>query len=965
MMTVDPPTTTDPRTEQCVNPQQIVTSFFFGASFAQLTACFKLPFPAIYKILQDHIRRLVPQLEQTIAVKDQEIQWANESLQQAEAEIMDLRAAIRVKDEEMSAINVKEQENECINERLQHAEAEIMDLRTAIRAKDEEMSAWINTVGERENCIDQMRRELAGEARRLHKQIEDLSSANEEYKHKELQQESEIQTLATQLAMRQWPYYLLEIEIPLTDEPQTDQKQDLVRVATKEKQVLDMFCQTDDLSTVCDATEATPEEIFRILRRRFRLPDQGFLAGIDLPKNWQVDRQKLAETVRESSFLFSLAVVDSSFGCRTIRDLVTLLGIAFDDFSQFPERNWQFMAAFVVEMIAKSVVRIPPTAVNLESQITALKSLRGSLTRKFRTVKADHEREKSELRMEIRDLRRQLSQRQASGWQATGPCETDLPPILREMNEVLARKGVRRYSDQMYYAAVVVLFRSRSTFEFLRDLGFPFPAPNSVYEHFRPRLTASLARLKSADQVDPYLSSLIEQHPEIAAGATLAVDAVACSSTFIGIKNIQRGDIHYLFVVLLEPLVPTAKCYPLFVIESSQGIGNDEIQAQIDQIIGITQTRIHRVFLGSDGDKSYNERNHSFMGFWEPFYKEFGLERVLDELKAYPLVFPVSDLLHLAKNFRIRFLLYLLTFVFGDTSTTINHEKYLDIVGRGPAFTDMSPLGKMRDAYPLAMARLENIVALIDHDAIAEAVALLPLSLTLNAIRLETIPSTTRTNLLTISFFLVRDLFESKANGTDTNPETTPSGQDLPITIFLSQWSERFMDTVLDLIVCIDEYPDLALDRVSTHPLETFFGVMRQDANDVNTPDELEHTIAHTDIVNEAYRDLGLTTKVRNRISVGGVRIGDSAPPAKIFNVPWPENLTPNVIADICLRAVHMRPDAPAGLLSDEEQVWFWQFVQYLRDLAKAAEASATNNEINQRFISGSGSKIRTHQVCT
>jgi hypothetical protein len=52
-------------------------------------------------------------------------------------------------------------------------------------------------------------------------------------------------------------------------------------------------------------------------------------------------------------------------------------------------------------------------------------------------------------------------------------------------------------------------------------------------------------------------------------------------------------------------------------------------------------------------------------------------------------------------------------------------------------------------------------------------------------------------------------------------------------------------------------------------------------------------------------------------------------------------------------------------LLTDEEQVWFWQFVQYLKDVTKAAHASATNNEINQGLISGSGGKIRTHLVCT
>lgn len=64
----------------------------------------------------------------------------------------------------------------------------------------------------------------------------------------------------------------------------------------------------------------------------------------------------------------------------------------------------------------------------------------------------------------------------------------------------------------------------------------------------------------------------------------------------------------------------------------------------------------------------------------------------------------------------------------------IDHENVLDVLRRGPAFTDLPPLGKMRDAHPVAMARLENIMQLIESNAILEAVTLLPLSLTLDMI---------------------------------------------------------------------------------------------------------------------------------------------------------------------------------------------------------------------------------------
>jgi hypothetical protein len=132
------------------------------------------------------------------------------------------------------------------------------------------------------------------------------------------------------------------------------------------------------------------------------------------------------------------------------------------------------------------------------------------------------------------------------------------------------------------------------------------------------------------------------------------------------------------------------------------------------------------------------------------------------------------------------------------------------------------------------------------------------------------------------------------------------------------------------------------------------------DAHDVNTPDEMERTIAHTHIVKEAQWHLGLEERVHNRMNLAGVRLDASAPPGRMYEVEIPESLSPDVIADICLHAVHVGKDG----LPDDEAVGFLNFVEYLRMLGRAADESVRNKEINQRFISGSGGQIRTHLVC-
>jgi hypothetical protein len=190
------------------------------------------------------------------------------------------------------------------------------------------------------------------------------------------------------------------------------------------------------------------------------------------------------------------------------------------------------------------------------------------------------------------------------------------------------------------------------------------PAPATIYENFRADLQNSVTRLKTFDQIASYLDARIAEHPEIAAGVVLGVDPVSCANTCVGMKQIEEGEVAYLFVVYLQPLSPKAKCSPLFIIDSKSGMADNEIQLKIDEIIAITQSHVARVFLASDGDPSYNNRHHEFMAFWEDIYEKWGFERVLMSLKDYLGVVPLSDLLHLAKNFRNLFLKHLLTFTF-------------------------------------------------------------------------------------------------------------------------------------------------------------------------------------------------------------------------------------------------------------------------------------------------------------
>jgi hypothetical protein len=124
-----------------------------------------------------------------------------------------------------------------------------------------------------------------------------------------------------------------------------------------------------------------------------------------------------------------------------------------------------------------------------------------------------------------------------------------------------------RDSKNLYYAAVVIMFRSRSTYEFLRTF-LPLPSPRAVYSHFGSARAASRGRLQSLDAMIAYLSVQIALSPELTAGCVCAIDAISCSNTFMGTRRIDMSDIAYLFLLYLRPINLNIKCYRLFVIES-------------------------------------------------------------------------------------------------------------------------------------------------------------------------------------------------------------------------------------------------------------------------------------------------------------------------------------------------------------------------------------------------------------
>jgi hypothetical protein len=117
-----------------------------------------------------------------------------------------------------------------------------------------------------------------------------------------------------------------------------------------------------------------------------------------------VDREALIRIVEGSSFLFPMAILDRFLSICSDQDIVWALMIAFDDFNQFPGKEWKLIAVFVLDMVFNGVVYDENRA-SLEEEIRYLRAMQGKLTRRCRALRRDPENDLLQCRTLLRQLR--------------------------------------------------------------------------------------------------------------------------------------------------------------------------------------------------------------------------------------------------------------------------------------------------------------------------------------------------------------------------------------------------------------------------------------------------------------------------------------------------------------------------------------------------------------------------------
>jgi hypothetical protein len=211
-------------------------------------------------------------------------------------------------------------------------------------------------------------------------------------------------------------------------------------------------------------------------------------------------------------------------------------------------------------------------------------------------------------------------------------------------------------------------------------------------------------------------------------------------------------------------------------------------------------------------------------------------------------------------------------------------KSVIETLGPRPSLTDQSQTGKMRDVYPISILRFENLLTRIGPGKFTEAWMLFSMTLLLNAIRVDTFTRDTRKDLSRQCFYIVRLMMAQKQYRRGMTGILLGRGKrGDTVTLLSERTAIRILNTVLVLLCVGDRVDDIALGRLSSHPVENFFGFVRRSVHDVNTFVQMLTATARSTIVKQGWRGLGLVGHVRTRISNSGVKMfqGEASWPSR------------------------------------------------------------------------------------
>jgi hypothetical protein len=239
-----------------------------------------------------------------------------------------------------------------------------------------------------------------------------------------------------------------------------------------------------------------------------------------------------------------------------------------------------------------------------------------------------------------------------------------------------------------------------------------------------------------------------------------------------------------------------------------------------------------------------------------------------------------------------------------EASYTFSASSIESVLHLGAALTDPSPIGKMKDFFPLKIFTLNNLSRLLDANMISESLYFAPFVFWMESVTNASLSKETRIQLLAFAFhifmgYFVQSYFSKRAPGITIQKSKNSSALFFANDALII----RSLNSVLVTAFLLKTYPNVALERVGTHVLENFFGSVRLACYSTDSWDRILTAECKAIIRKSIELQYDFHVKIRGRENMCGIKVYEreesprkdftiDIPPWKIANVLFQANQT-------------------------------------------------------------------------
>lgn len=436
-------------------------------------------------------------------------------------------------------------------------------------------------------------------------------------------------------------------------------------------------------------------------------------------------------------------------------------------------------------------------------------------------------------------------------------------------NDVKNPNGYR-HNDNIYDFSRMMQNSNLKSYEILRQIIY-LPSISSLDTRFsydNNLLKESIQNLESIHSLLSNYCQIFDINDPL--DCILAIDAAS-------LDRPNKLSHSYVFTFYLQPIDHNYKCIPIHIHSKKNGHADATITKIVDDLVKILkENNINIISVATDGDDGYNSKtNETFLKYIEEFEKK-GFQSAVDKIEKLNDILWLSDMLHIIKLAR-KYIIKGNVTVKSVLEKTFNSASLEEELNLGLPLTDKSSFSFMQDFYPLKIFDLKNLLTLYQKNMFDEYLYFLPFSLWIEAVTSPNLTKSTRLYFLKTAFhlfyyFYCQHQYFKFQLGITVYITKKSAGQFLGLDFI-----KRCMNTLIITYSIIKNYDNVALNRVGSHALENFFGLIRGYCKNF---DDFENFIRCSI---KAHENLVLRNKfhiqqiIKKRVNIAGEKINNNS----------------------------------------------------------------------------------------